>query len=107
MYILLCLLTRNERKCLEVMFPKIPAPGPQAGYDAIVAIDGGSTDGTVEFYQSCGIPVVAQSRRGRGDAFLMAFSNCRADAYIFFSPDGNEDPKDLTRFRPLLESGAD
>lgn len=107
MKILLCLLTRNERQCLEVVFPSIPPPGPAAGFDAVVAIDGGSTDGTLEYYQERGIPVIAQSRRGRGDAFLLALATQLADAYIFFSPDGNEDTRDLPKFRPLLEAGAD
>lgn len=107
MKILLCLLTHNERPCLEVVFPLIPRPGPAAGFDTLIAIDGGSTDGTLEFYRERGIPVVAQSRRGRGDAFLKAFELLDADAYIFFSPDGNEAVADLPKFRPLLEAGAD
>jgi glycosyltransferase involved in cell wall biosynthesis len=107
MKITLCLLTRNELACLKVIFPKIPGPGPESGYDAVVAIDGGSTDGTVEFFQEHGVPVVAQSRRGRGDAFLQAFDQIDSDAYLFFSPDGNEDIADLGKFRPLLEQGAD
>jgi glycosyltransferase involved in cell wall biosynthesis len=106
MNVTLCLLTRNERECLEIVFPTIPSPGPDAGYDRIVAIDGGSTDGTVEFFRDRGIEVIGQSRRGRGDAFLQAFEKCDADAWIFFSPDGNEDVADLHRFKPLLESGA-
>jgi glycosyltransferase involved in cell wall biosynthesis len=107
MKITLCLLTRNERPCLEKIFPLIPAPSPQAGYDEIVAVDGGSTDGTLDFYRDHGVRVLSQSRRGRGDAFLKAFAEVEADGYIFFSPDGNEDVKDLARFKPLLESGAD
>jgi glycosyltransferase involved in cell wall biosynthesis len=107
MNVTLCLLTRNERECLEIVFPTIPPPGPAAGYDAIVAIDGGSTDGTVEFFRDRAVPVIGQSQRGRGDAFLQAFQNCDADAWIFFSPDGNEDVADLPKFKPLLEAGAD
>jgi glycosyltransferase involved in cell wall biosynthesis len=107
MRITLCLLTRNERECLEKIFPLIPPPSAAAGYDEIVAIDGGSTDGTLEFYRAHGIPVLGQSRRGRGEAFLLAFRELPSDAYIFFSPDGNEDVADLKRFRPLLDSGAD
>lgn len=107
MRITLCLLTRNERDCLEVMFPRIPAPSPAAGYDDIVAIDGGSTDGTLDYYREHGVQVIGQSRRGRGEAFLLAFERIPSDAYLFFSPDGNEDPADLPKFRPLLESGAD
>jgi glycosyltransferase involved in cell wall biosynthesis len=107
MKVALCILTRNERACLEVVFPRIPPPSAEAGFDAVYAIDGGSTDGTIEFFRTHNIPVIGQSQRGRGHAFQIAFSAIDADAYIFFSPDGNEDPKDLPRFRSLLEQGAD
>lgn len=108
MKIALIILTRNERECIEIIIPQVPAPGPEAGYDDIVVIDGASTDGTVEWFQARGIQVVGQqSRRGRGHAFQIAFEEVEADAWIFFSPDGNEDPKDLPKFRPLLEAGND
>lgn len=107
MKIALCILVRNERPCLEVMFPRIGEPGPKLGYDAIVAIDGGSTDGTVEYLRERGVTVFGQSRRGRGEAFHIAFREVEADAYLFFSPDGNETPDDLPRFRTLLANGAD
>jgi hypothetical protein len=61
----------------------------------------------VDFYRDRGVRVLSQSRRGRGDAFLKAFAEVDAEGYIFFSPDGNEDVKDLAKFKPLLESGAD
>jgi len=107
MRVALCLLTYNERPCLEQIFPLIPAPSLDSGFDQLVAIDGGSTDGTEEYYRERGVQVIGQSRRGRGDAFLLAFEHVEADAYIFFSPDGNEDVRDLPKFRPLLEGGAD
>ena len=74
MKIALCLLTRNELPCLKIILPQIPLASANAGYDMIFAIDGGSTDGTVEFFAENKIPVVAQSKRGRGDAFLQAFA---------------------------------
>jgi len=107
MKIALCLLTRNEHECLKVIFPKIPPPTPEAGYDSIYAIDGGSIDGTIEYFNEHNVPVIGQSKRGRGEAFLLAFKQIDADAYIFFSPDGNEEIADLPRFRKHLESGAD
>jgi glycosyltransferase involved in cell wall biosynthesis len=107
MRIALCLLTLNERPSLERMFPRIPRPGPVVGFDTVFAMDGGSTDGTVEYFADAGVPIVGQSRRGRGAAMRQALQATDADAVIFFSPDGNEDPADLPRFRPLLEMGAD
>src|SRR5713226_2844094 len=107
MRVALCLLTYNERPCLEQIFPLIPAPSLDSGFDNLVAIDGGSTDGTLEYYREHGVPVIGQSRRGRGDAFLLAFQRVETDAYIFFSPDGNEDVRDLPNFKPLLQGGAD
>ena len=107
MRVVLCLLTYNERPCLEQVFPLIPKPSPEAGFDGLVAVDGGSTDGTLEYYREQRVPVIGQSRRGRGDAFLLAFERIESDAYIFFSPDGNEDVRDLSKFKSLLETGAD
>lgn len=107
MNIVLCILTRNERPCVEIVFPTLPAPGPAGGFDRIVVVDGGSTDGTKEYFEERGVEVLGQSRRGRGEAFRIAFESVIADAYIFFSPDGNEDVADLHRFRPLLEQGYD
>lgn len=107
MKITLCLLTRNELPCLEIVFPQIPKPGPEAGYDEIVAIDGGSTDGTLDFFKSHGVPILGQSKRGRGEAFLLAFEKLNSDAYLFFSPDGNEAVVDFPKFKKLIGEGAD
>src|SRR3990167_2879715 len=107
MKIALCLLTRNERPSVEIVFPKIPAPGAGVGFDEIVVVDGNSTDGTPEYFRERGVTVLSQTRKGRGDAYLLAFEKINADAYLFFSPDGNEDAADLSKFRMLLENGAD
>jgi glycosyltransferase involved in cell wall biosynthesis len=105
--ILLCMLVRNERECLQVILPRLPSPGPGAGFDRIIAVDGGSTDGTLELLRSANIEVLEQNRRGRGAACIEAIERFEADSYLFFSPDGNEDLADLPKFRQYLESGAD
>lgn len=105
MKIALILLTLNEYDCLKVILPRVLSN--KIAFDIVYAIDGGSTDGTIALYQEYNIPVIAQSKKGRGAAFHIARDTIDADAFIFFSPDGNEDPNDLVRFRPQLENGND
>ena len=103
MKISLVILTYNEIVGLESVFDRIP----QDAVDEIFAVDGGSTDGTPEFLRKRGITVHGQTVKGRGEAFRVAFQKARGDALIFFSPDGNEDPLDIPKFRPFLEEGYD
>ena len=89
------------------MLPRIQTELAKVKFESIYAIDGGSTDGTLEILADYKIPVLSQSKRGRGQAFHVAFSEIMADAYLFYSPDGNEDEKDLGKFKQYLENGAD
>ncbi|MSP90508.1 MAG: glycosyltransferase [Myxococcales bacterium] len=97
------LLVLNEIDGLRVIVPQIP----RERFHAVFAVDGGSNDGSQAFLQENGIAVVDQSRRGRGQAFALGVQHSTADAFIFFSPDGNEDPQDLLRIADELEAGAD
>lgn len=103
MRIALVLLTLNEKDGVEALFDRIPFDA----VDEAFAVDGGSTDGTREIFAEKGFRVLDQTSKGRGEAFRLAFASTDADALIFYSPDGNEDPADVTRFREHLESGAD
>lgn len=103
MKISLVLLTWNELPGLKEIFAKIPLDA----VDEAFAVDGGSTDGTLEFYAEHNFKVLSQHSRGRGEAFRMAFEHAQGDAILFYSPDGNEDPADIPKFRPLLEAGND
>lgn len=97
------ILTLNEINGLTAVFPKISCEG----LHKIFAVDGGSTDGTLAFFDKHNIPVIGQSKKGRGEAMRLAVKQSDADAFIFFSPDGNEDPKDIPRFIAFLEEGYD
>lgn len=99
----LILLVLNEIEGLRVILPQID----RSLFARVIAVDGGSKDRSVEFLESHGIPVVNQSRRGRGQAFAIGVEHSDADAFVFFSPDGNEDPADLPRIKGLLLEGAD
>lgn len=107
MKIALCLLTYNEVECLKIIFPKIGAPSSTAGFDSIHAVDGGSTDGSLDFFRTHGVQPLIQKEKGRGKAIMLAIENIQADAIIFFSPDGNENVLDLKRFREFFNADAD
>lgn len=99
----LVLLTLNEINGVRALVPQLPTDI----VDEVLAVDGGSTDGTREFFEAHGIHVVVQDRPGRGEAFRVAVRESSGDHLVFFSPDGNEDPSDIPRLFEALDSGAD
>ena len=103
MKIALCFLSYNEVECLRKLLPTVDS----STFDEVFAVDGGSTDGSQDVYRQHGIKIIAQPSRGRGAAFTIAEEASAADAIVYISTDGNEDPKDLPKFRKYLEGGAD
>lgn len=99
----LVLLTYNEIEGIKALYDRIPF----GQIDECFVIDGGSTDGTIEFFQKRKIRVVLQDRRGRGEAFRIGIKEGRGENLVFFSPDGNEDPADIMRLFALLGQGYD
>ncbi|MBI5630323.1 MAG: glycosyltransferase family 2 protein [Elusimicrobia bacterium] len=99
----LVLLTFNEIEALPKIFDEIPRHSAQEFF----AVDGGSLDGTRQFLEGKGLRVLDQPRRGRGVAFRVAAEATSAEALVFFSPDGNEDPADIPRLFEKLEEGYD
>jgi len=63
----LILLSLNEIEGLTALIPKIPVNE----IDEVFAVDGGSTDGTIDFYKkkqnSCHTPDIQRERRGIQD----------------------------------------
>ncbi len=99
----LIILTRNEINGVKSLIRKIPFKS----VDEYFAVDYHSTDGTVEFFVRHGIPVVRQSKPGRGEAFALGAQKAKGEYVVFFSPDGNENPSDIPRLITLLDEGND
>ncbi len=99
----LIILTLNEIEGVRTLYDRIPFDA----VDECFVVDGGSIDGTVEFFRGRGIKVVPQEIKGRGEAFRIAVKRAEGDHLIFFSPDGNEDPGDIPKLLELLAMGYD
>lgn len=98
----LVLLVLNEIEGLRKVWDDLPLDE----FSITIAVDGGSTDGSREFLQARGIPILDQPIRGRGVAFRVAAEALQTERLVFYSPDGNEDPADITRLDDLLLDGA-
>ena len=99
----LVILAYNEIEGLKALWDTIPF----AGADEVIAIDPGSTDGTLEFFAAKGTRVIHQEKRGRGEAFRIAAREAGGEVLCFFSPDGNENPEDIPRLIAKIEEGFD
>lgn len=98
----LVLLVLNEIDGLSAVWDELPVDE----FERVVAVDGGSTDGSREFLAQKGITILDQPIKGRGVAFRVAAEAVDTDRLVFYSPDGNEDPKDIVRLDDLLLNGA-
>ena len=97
----LILVVRNEEVGLRSVLPKISTDI----FDDFFAIDGNSTDRSVELMESAGYKVYPQVQRGLGSAMIEGRERVKTHSFIYFHPDGNEDPADLPRMARLLREG--
>ena len=97
----LIIMTFNEVEGARHLLHKIPFHL----FHQIIAIDGGSTDGTIEEIGKFGIPVYIQKEKGLGAAVLEARDYVTGDAMLFFHPDGNELPEYMADYLRHLDEG--
>ena len=103
MTVTLLALTLNEIDGVKAILPRIP-PGL---VDQLLVVDGGSTDGTIEWAREHGYTVLVQSKPGIRFAYLEALPLIEGDVVVSISPDGNCDPDVLPRLLAKMREGYD
>ncbi len=95
----------NEIEALKKVLPQID----KSLFDEILAIDGGSKDGTIEYCKEQGLTVLHQPNISNGltDAEDYAYHNTKSDIVIFFTPDGNALPELLPDLCNKMREGYD
>lgn len=99
----LLVLTLNEIEGMKTIMPRIG----RDGVDQIIVVDGGSTDGTVEWARQNGYEVCEQQRKGIRFAYFEVFPRIQGEFIISFSPDGNCPPEAIPALVNELRKGYD
>ncbi len=76
-------------------------------FEQILILDGGSTDGTIEWSRKQGYEVYVQKEKGLRKAYQEAMPLVRGDVIITFSPDGNSVPEELPALIAKMKEGYD
>lgn len=101
MKITLCLLTFDGMEGCRLDVPRLPLDC----FAEVYAVDGGSTDGTIEYLEEQQIPVYIQPTSGLNAACVYAFSLCTTDALVFYHPKGTIPPHHVLEFSKLFDKG--
>src|SRR3569833_3708286 len=81
----------NEVEAIQQVLPKID----RSWVDEIIVVDGGSTDGTIEYCESQGLPVLRQRQRGYGRGMMELIGRAKGDIIVEFMGDGNCKPETI------------
>lgn len=97
----LCLITWNELEGCKHDVPLID----KTKFEQLYCIDGGSTDGTVDYLKQQGFEVFQQTKKGLNQACIDGAEHCKCDAFVFFHPKGSIPVEDTYKFRKYFEEG--
>ncbi|GAH63434.1 unnamed protein product, partial [marine sediment metagenome] len=85
------------------LFQKIPFKI----FDEYFVVNGGSNDGTIEFFRKKKVKVYLQDKPGHGEAYKFGMKKVKGDVIVYFSGDGNERPEDISRMLREIKKGYD
>lgn len=99
----LAVLVLNEIEAIRQVLPQIKSEW----VDEILVVDGGSTDGTIEYCESLGYPVLRQKERGYGRGMMELIDAAKGDIIIEFMGDGNCKVDAIPRLVAKIQEGYD
>lgn len=99
----LLVMSLNEVNGMKVIMPRID----RSWVDQIIVVDGGSTDGTIEWAEENGYQVYVQKQKGFRHAYIEVWPLVQGDIVITFSPDGNSIPELIPDLISEMEKGYD
>jgi glycosyltransferase involved in cell wall biosynthesis len=99
----LAILVLDEIEAIQKVLPKID----RSWVDEIIVVDGGSTDGTIEYCESQGLQVLRQRQRGYGRGMVELIDRAKGDIIIEFMGDGNCKPETIPLLIDKVKEGYD
>jgi glycosyltransferase involved in cell wall biosynthesis len=95
--------TLNEVIGMREIMPRIQ----RDWVDQILILDGGSTDGTIEYARDHGYELHIQTQPGIRQAYMEVLPKIRGEILLTFSPDGNSIPELIPPLIAKMNEGFD
>lgn len=99
----LIVCTLNEIDGMRAIMPQIK----KEWCEQIIVLDGGSTDGTIEYARANGYFVYIQKKKGLRHAYMEVLPYIEGDVVMTFSPDGNSVPGLIPELINKMKEGYD